>query len=153
MITYILNNPIRRHFETGHKPDVPEIWRLRMFLKWSSGSAWDPRSLPSLFESRRRHISRLFHLWLRFITFGGHSAHLAYRVHKRGRKTSIIIIIIPWQITCGYAVLQCPGTAEDLPVNVRQQLHRQLKWRNGNVWYLFIVLSARWNSSELLNTS
>ena len=39
-------------------------------------------------------IWRLFHLWLRFITFGGRPAHLAYRVHKSGRKTSIITIII-----------------------------------------------------------
>ena len=29
---------------------------------------------------------------LRLITFGGRSAHLAYLVHKSGRKTSIIII-------------------------------------------------------------
>jgi len=36
----------------------------------------------------------VFHLWLHFITFGGRSAHLAYHVHKGGRKTSIIIIII-----------------------------------------------------------
>jgi len=36
----------------------------------------------------------LFHLWLLFITFGGRSAYLAYHVHKSGRKTSIIIIII-----------------------------------------------------------
>ena len=36
----------------------------------------------------------LFHLWFSFITFGGRSAHLAYLVHKSGRKTSIIIIII-----------------------------------------------------------
>ena len=28
----------------------------------------------------------LFHLWLRFITFGGRSAHLGYRVHKSVRK-------------------------------------------------------------------
>ena len=28
-----------------------------------------------------------------FITFGGRSVHLAYHVHKSGRKTSIIIII------------------------------------------------------------
>ena len=38
----------------------------------------------------------MLHLWLRFITFGGRSAHLAYRVHKRGRTTSIIIMdIVP----------------------------------------------------------
>jgi len=29
-----------------------------------------------------------------FISFGGHSAHSANNVHKSGRKTSIIIIII-----------------------------------------------------------
>jgi len=37
------------------------------------------------------HIWRLFRLWLRLITFGSRSAHLAYHVHKSGRKTSIII--------------------------------------------------------------
>ena len=43
------------------------------------------------------HIWRLFHLWLCFITFGGRLAHLAYHVHKSGRKTLIIIIF--WEIT------------------------------------------------------
>jgi len=56
---------------------------------WSSGSVLDHRSLPPVFESRRGHIWRLFRLWLRLITFGGRSAHLAYHVHKSGRKTSI----------------------------------------------------------------
>jgi len=60
---------------------------------WSSGSMLDHRSLPPMFEYRRGHIWRLFRLWLRLITFGGRSAHLAYLVHKSGRKTSIIIII------------------------------------------------------------
>ena len=50
----------------------------------------DHRSLPPVLESRPVHIWRVFHLWLRFITFGIHSAHLAYRVHKGGRKTLII---------------------------------------------------------------
>jgi len=59
---------------------------------WSSGSVLDHRLLPPVFESQRGNIWRLFHLWLRFITFGGHSAQLAYHVHKSGRKTSIIII-------------------------------------------------------------
>ena len=36
----------------------------------------------------------LFHSWLRFITFGGRSAHLVYHVHKSGHKISIIIIVI-----------------------------------------------------------
>ena len=61
---------------------------------WSSGSVQDNRSLPPVFESRCGHIWRLFHIWLRFITFGGRSAHLVYDIHKGRRKTSIIIIII-----------------------------------------------------------
>jgi len=59
----------------------------------SNGSMLDHISLPPVFGSRRGHIWRLVHLWLRFITFGGRSVHLAYRVHKNGRKTSIIIIL------------------------------------------------------------
>ena len=39
-----------------------------------------------MFESRRGHIRRVFHLWLHFITFGGHSAHLACHMHKIGLK-------------------------------------------------------------------
>ena len=59
---------------------------------WSCSSVLDHRWLPPVFESRRRHIWRLFRLSLRLITFGGRSAHLAYLVHKSGHKTSIIII-------------------------------------------------------------
>ena len=55
---------------------------------WSSGSVLDHISLPPVFESRRGHIWRLFRLSLRLITVGSRSAHLAYRVHKSGRKTS-----------------------------------------------------------------
>ena len=61
---------------------------------WSSVSVLDHRSLPPVFESGCGHIWRLFRLSLRLITFGGRSAHLAYHVHKSGRKTSIIIIIV-----------------------------------------------------------
>ena len=57
-------------------------------------SALDHISLPTDFDSQRGHIWRMFHLWLNFITFGGRSANLAYNVHKSGRKTLIIIIII-----------------------------------------------------------
>ena len=42
---------------------------------------------------------KVFHFLLLFITFGGHSAHLVYLVHKSGRKTSIIITIIITIIT------------------------------------------------------
>ena len=70
------------------------LWWLPLRApSWSSGSVLDHRSLPPVFESRRGHIWRLFHFWLRLITFGGRSAHLAYHVHKSGRKTSIIIMI------------------------------------------------------------
>ena len=58
---------------------------------WSSGSVLNHRSLPPVFESRRGHIWRVFHIWLRFIAFGSSSAHLAYHVHTSGRKTTIII--------------------------------------------------------------
>ena len=67
-------------------------WHLCRAPPLSSDSLLDHRSLPPVFESWRGHIWRLFHLWPHFITFGGHSAHLAYHVHKSGRKTSIIII-------------------------------------------------------------
>jgi len=56
---------------------------------WSKDSVLDHRSLPSVFESRRGHIWWVFHLWLRFITFGSRSVYLAYHVHKSGRKSSM----------------------------------------------------------------
>ena len=65
---------------------------------WSSGSVLDHRSLPPVFESQRGHIWRLFRLSLRLITFGSRSAHLAYLVHKSGRKTSIISLPIMPQL-------------------------------------------------------
>ena len=41
-----------------------------------TGSTVDHRSLPPEFKSQCGHVWRVFHLWLRFITFGDHSAHL-----------------------------------------------------------------------------
>jgi len=67
---------------------------------WSNNSLLDHRSLPPVFESRHGHIWRVFHLWACFITFEGRSAHLAYHVHKSGRKTSIIVIL-PASISIG----------------------------------------------------
>ena len=61
---------------------------------WSSGSVLDRRSLPPVFESRREHIWRVFHLWLRLITFGGRSAHLAYRVAVKHQSSSSSIITL-----------------------------------------------------------
>ena len=86
---------------------VPDYERMKFILKnksnfnnnlraspWPSGSALDHRSLPPVFEYRCGHIWRLFLLSFSCSTFGGRSAHLVYHVQKRGRKTSIIIIII-----------------------------------------------------------
>jgi len=56
-----------------------------------TGSALNHRSLPPEFESRHGPLWRVFYLWVRFITFGGCSTHLAYQVHKSGCKTSIIV--------------------------------------------------------------
>jgi len=80
-------------------------------LRGLTGSALDHRSLPPEFEPRRGHIWRVFHLRLRFVTFRGSSGHLAYYVHKSGRKTSItIIIIIHTAFVSGFlaSVTQCP---------------------------------------------
>ena len=56
--------------------------QLLVRLRWQQGrprgrvgSAFDHRSIPPEFESRRVHIGRVFHLRLHFITFGGSSAH------------------------------------------------------------------------------
>ena len=69
-----------------HKHDYAQIHTRPGGLRGLTGSALDHRSLPREFESRRRHIWRVFHLWLLFITFGCRSAHLPYHVHKSGRK-------------------------------------------------------------------
>ena len=60
------------------------VWKGGAEIPWE----WSPE-----FESRHRHMWRVFHLWLPFITFGGRLAHLAYPVHKSGRKTPIVINI------------------------------------------------------------
>ena len=48
---------------------------------------------PNLFEMLKSHRRAKF-ICLHDLDFGSRSAHLAYLVHKSGRKTSIIIIII-----------------------------------------------------------
>jgi len=62
---------------------------LQLLYSCLIGSVSEHRSLTPEFQSG--HIWRAFHLWLRFVTFGGRSVHLAYHVHKSGHKTSIII--------------------------------------------------------------
>jgi len=46
------------------------------------------------YQINKLHICRGAPPWSSLITFGGRSAHLAYLVHKSGRKTSIIITSI-----------------------------------------------------------
>jgi len=46
------------------------------------------RSIAPGFKPRLGYVRRVFHLSLHLITFGGHSSHLAYLVHKSGRKTA-----------------------------------------------------------------
>jgi len=66
------------------------LYLLKGRLRGLADSALDQRSLPPEFESRHWHIWMLFLLWLRLITSGGRSAHLAYHVHKSGCESSII---------------------------------------------------------------
>jgi len=80
------------------------IYQLNVAPPWSNGNVLDHRSLPPVFEFQHGHIWRLFHLWLRLITFRGRSAHLAYHVHKSGHETSIIIII--YQLNVGFTYTQ-----------------------------------------------
>ena len=68
---------------------INTIFRYSGCLSGLTGRALDHRSLIPKFKPRRGHIWTVFHLWLRLINFGARSAHLAYRVHKSGRKTSI----------------------------------------------------------------
>jgi len=74
---------------TVHFSGLVLRWTIPVMFSYSL-CVLDHRSLPPVFEYRRGHIWKLFHLWLRFITFGGRSVHLAYQVHKSGRKRSII---------------------------------------------------------------
>ena len=72
------------------KPTIAETTGFLQLIKGAS-VVWlvarlDHRSLPLQFESRRGHIWRVVQLWLHFVTFRGRSAHLAYHVHKSGRK-------------------------------------------------------------------
>ena len=45
---------------------------------------------------------KVFHFWLRFFTFGGRSAHLAYHMHKNSHKTPIITMI---RTTCSIKIV------------------------------------------------
>ena len=50
---------------------------LKERLRGQVGSALDHRLLPPELEYWHGHIWRVFHLWLRFITFGGRSTHFS----------------------------------------------------------------------------
>jgi len=60
-----------------------------------TGSAVGYSSIGAGFKPRPDYVRRVFHLWLRLITFWGRSAHLAYRVQKSSLKNSNIYIFLP----------------------------------------------------------
>jgi len=74
---------------------------------WSSWQRIGPQITTTWVRISAWPIWRVFHLWVRFITFGGRSAHLADHVHKSGRKTLIIIIIIIIYAQCDYEISAC----------------------------------------------
>ena len=65
-------------------------------------------SLASGFKPRLGYIRRIFHLSLRLITIGGSSAHLAYFVHKNGRKTATFTFSFLGTVPC-IGVFSCCG--------------------------------------------
>ena len=103
---YLIFKHLLNHVHIFRTTTRLHLWRFRYVShrlprhggapQWSNGCGLDHRSLPPLFESRRgegaypKVVSSLTSL----ITFGGRSAHLAYRVHKSGHKTPIITSII-----------------------------------------------------------
>jgi len=62
-------------------------------------------TLTPLFELQLGYIWTLFRHSLRPITFGSRSAHLAYRVHKSGRKT--VAFILSCSPTCVSIIYNC----------------------------------------------
>ena len=59
-----------------------------------TGSAVGHKSIAPRFKLRPGYVGKAFRVSLRLITFGGRSAHLANLVHKSGRKTPIIVVVI-----------------------------------------------------------
>ena len=57
-------------------------------LQRLTGSAVGHRSIVSGLKPLPGYVRRVFHLSVRLIIIGGRSAHLAYLVHKSGRKTA-----------------------------------------------------------------
>jgi len=90
------NNTNSSSSSSSSSSNSNSLWRLRGLI----GSALDHRSLPLPFESRV-HIWRMFHLWLRFTTFGARSTHLAYHVytkvaakHKSSVTTIVVVVVV-----------------------------------------------------------
>ena len=54
-----------------------------------AGSAFGHVSIAPGFEAQLGYVRRVFHLSFHFITFGGHSAHSDYHMHKSALKTAI----------------------------------------------------------------
>ena len=68
-----------------------------------TGSAAGHQSIAPRFKPRLAYVGRMFHLSIRLITFGGHSAHLAYPVQKGDRETaaSVLMSILLRHLTTG----------------------------------------------------
>ena len=82
--------------------------------RWSSCSVLDHGSLRPVLKSRRGHIWRLFHPWLRFITFGGRSARLS--------PTLCAVVAVKHQSSSSSATIW-KLTSSDLPILPRFSLH------------------------------
>ena len=113
-------------------------------LRGLVGSALDHRSLPPEFESWRRRIWRVFHLWLRFINFGGRSAHLPYHVHKSGRKISINhhhhYRSNVTQIS--YSVLPSTENRRHLPIKLLTRVWKVFSWLISDRLHFYYLLNA-----------
>jgi len=107
---------------------------------WSSGSMFDHRSLPPVFESQCGHIWRLFCLWLCFITFGGRSAHLAYHVQKSGHQSSTSYR----SNSCCFDVLLVKRIC--LLTNPGSHITEEPSWKNQDWVYDYeVVFKICWN--------
>ena len=78
--------------------DVTMFWNILQVIIDPGSPPWpnwySARGGPQIpnFKPRLGYIRRLFHLSLRFMTFGGRSAHLGYLVHRSGRKTGTFLL-------------------------------------------------------------
>ena len=132
------------------KLSMGRIGRLRGLI----GSSLYHKSLPPEFESRRGHIRMVFHLWLRFITFGGRYGHLGYHVHKSGRKTLIFIITHEDNMAPNirYHLFFSRQSSFSYSSNIKNRLLNStlniaatwlLESHSGNIWRKIVIFTLR----------